>query len=305
MITVVITTRNDAHTIMACLNSLVPQAAGTAHEIVVLDDASQDGTAAIVMKQYPGVRLIAEPRHLGWVAILRRHIPELHGDTVAFLGSHCTADRDWLRTAETLADAGMQVASGFGRHGQGRWMDWFEALSMHSEYLRHEPGEVSILWDDNCLVRRDLLTRALPATSVVLSDGTGATLLSRSLHRMGEALPYRPELRITHAGSLVREQFRTWSRDMARNAVDIRRADATMPLVSALKWGPLAALPIVAGRWIHGLKKMTGARRDLGMGPIELIFYALLFTLLMTAYGFGLLRELMSGEAPGEPGLSA
>ncbi|HTQ55188.1 MAG TPA: glycosyltransferase family 2 protein [Bryobacteraceae bacterium] len=305
MITVVITTRNDERTIMECLSSLVPQTAGSGHEIVVLDDASADRTAAIVKEKYPAVRLIAEPRHVGWVVILRRYISELRGDAVAFLGSHCTADPDWLRTAESLLDSGSQVASGFGRHGRGRWLDRFEALSMHAEYLRHQPGEVSILWDDNFLIRRDLLARALPATSVALSDGTGATLLSRCLHGMGEALPYRPELRITHAGTSVKAQFRTWSRDMARNAIDIRRADATMPLAGALSWGPVAAFPIAAGRWIHGLKGMIGSRRDLGVGFAELFLHGLLFTLIMAAYGGGLLRELMSREVPGEPDLSA
>jgi hypothetical protein len=153
-------------------------------------------------------------------------------------------------------------------------------------------GEVSLLWDDNFVIRRDLLARALPATSLVLSDGTGAALLSRCLHKMGQALPYRPELRVTHAGAPLREQFRTWSYDMARNAVDIRRADPTMPLAGALRWGPLAALPIAAGRWIHGLKAMSAARRALGVGLLELVTHGMLFTVLMAAYGFGLVREL-------------
>jgi glycosyltransferase involved in cell wall biosynthesis len=293
MITVVITTRNDERTIAACLSSLVPQSANTAHEIVVLDDASEDGTAAIVAEQYPGVRLIAEPQHVGWVVMLRRHLSELRGDAVAFLGSHCTADPDWLRSAEMIMDSSIDAASGFGRHGQGRWLDRFEALSMHAEYLRNQPGEVCILWDDNFVIRRDLLARALPATSLVLSDGTGAALLSRCLHTMGEALPYRPEVRITHASATLREQFQTWSCDMARNAMDIRWADSTMPLAGALRWGPWAAFPIAAGRWIHGLKGMTGARRDLGVGLLELVLHGILFTVIMAAYGFGLLRELM------------
>ena len=141
-------------------------------------------------------------------------------------------------------------------------------------------------------------------TSLVLSDGTGASLLSRSLHRCGEPLPYRPELRITHTGSSLREQFRTWNRDMARNAIDIRHADPTMPLTSALHWGPLAALPIGAGRWIHGLKKMAGARHDLGVGPMELILDAVLFAALMTAYTLGLLRELQRRARPDGPDVS-
>jgi glycosyltransferase involved in cell wall biosynthesis len=292
MFSIVITARNDERTIAACLDSVAAQGSGVAHEIVVLDDASGDGTAALVAKRYPGVKLLLEPTRVGWVGILRRHLPELRGEAVAFLGSHCRADPDWLRVAQTLMDSGLEAASGFGRHGQGRWLDRLEALSMHAEYLGPQAGEVSLLWDDNFVIRRDLLADALPATDLVLSDGTGAALLSRRLRKLGRVLPYRPELRVTHAGASLGEQFRTWSRDMARNALDIRRADPAMPLASALKWGPLAALPIAAGRWIHGLKGMARARRDLGVGPSELALDGVLFTALMAAYGFGLLREL-------------
>lgn len=294
MITIVITARNDQRTLAACLDSVVRQGSSVAHEIVVLDDASEDGTAALVAERYPGVRLIAEPQRVGWVGLLRRHLPELRGDAVAFLGSHCTADPDWLRSAGTLIDSNLDVASGFGRHGLGRWLDRFEALSMHAEYLGNQLAEVSLLWDDNFVIRRDLLARALPATSLVLSDGTGAALLSRCLRKRGQVLPYRPELRVTHVGASLREQFRTWSCDMARNALDIRRADPTMPLAGALKWGPSAAIPIAGGRWIHGLKGMAKARRNLGVGPLEFALHGMLFTVLMAAYGFGLVRELGS-----------
>lgn len=207
MITIVITARNDQRTLAACLDSVVRQGSSVAHEIVVLDDASEDGTAALVAERYPGVRLIAEPQRVGWVGLLRRHLPELRGDAVAFLGSHCTADPDWLRSAETLIDSNLDVASGFGRHGLGRWLDRFEALSMHAEYLGNQLAEVSLLWDDNFVIRRDLLARALPATSLVLSDGTGAALLSQCLRKRGQVLPYRPELRVTHVGASLREQF--------------------------------------------------------------------------------------------------
>ena len=43
---------------------ILPQIAGTPHEVVVFDDASEDATAGIVAGQYPGVRLIAEPRRI-------------------------------------------------------------------------------------------------------------------------------------------------------------------------------------------------------------------------------------------------
>lgn len=63
-LSVVIVTYNSAETIEACLESIA--IGGAEAEIVVVDNASADGTAALVAKRFPDVHLIANRSNLGF-----------------------------------------------------------------------------------------------------------------------------------------------------------------------------------------------------------------------------------------------
>jgi GT2 family glycosyltransferase len=52
----------------ACLASIAAAPPSTPHRIIVVDNASSDGTADAVRRNWPGVRLIASDRNLGFAA---------------------------------------------------------------------------------------------------------------------------------------------------------------------------------------------------------------------------------------------
>ncbi len=65
---IVVITHNRREEVLADLARLWGLVeAGEAAEVVVVDNASQDGTADAVARQYPGVRLLRQPRNLGAV----------------------------------------------------------------------------------------------------------------------------------------------------------------------------------------------------------------------------------------------
>jgi GT2 family glycosyltransferase len=86
-LTISIVAHNSREQLLACLDSL----AGTAAEIVVLDNASEDGTAEAVRELFPGVRLIVQPFRAGFGAnhntVIRatssRYVWLLNPDTTA------------------------------------------------------------------------------------------------------------------------------------------------------------------------------------------------------------------------------
>lgn len=89
-------------------------------EIVVVDNASQDGTAAMVRERFPGVRLVENPVNVGasgWNAGFR----VATGDYVLILDDDCYLEGDGLRRAldaaeEHAADlVSFTVLSGFDR----------------------------------------------------------------------------------------------------------------------------------------------------------------------------------------------
>ena len=82
---IVIVTYNSARDIDAALRSLTQPAPATAHEILVIDNASSDGTAALVRATWPGVRLIESARNLGFAAANNRAIRESSSELVLLL----------------------------------------------------------------------------------------------------------------------------------------------------------------------------------------------------------------------------
>ena len=56
-LSIIIVTYNSRAQIDACLESLLRKPASTDHEIVLVDNASTDGTAAAVRERWPAVRL--------------------------------------------------------------------------------------------------------------------------------------------------------------------------------------------------------------------------------------------------------
>ena len=68
----------------ACLASLA-ETGGPAYEIVVLDNASGDGTVEMVREEFPGVRLIASEENLGFALGCNRAAEEARGEYLLLL----------------------------------------------------------------------------------------------------------------------------------------------------------------------------------------------------------------------------
>ena len=106
-LSVSIVNTNSRELLLACLESL----AGTEAEIVVLDNASEDGSAAAVRERFPQVRVIEQEHRAGFGANHNTVIRATTGRYVYVLNEDTTAD-DWSfeRITEYL-DAHPQVAA--------------------------------------------------------------------------------------------------------------------------------------------------------------------------------------------------
>jgi GT2 family glycosyltransferase len=94
-LTISIVTYNSRHVIGPCLASVVAAAAGLRTEVVVVDNASQDGTVEAVRRGFPGVEVIENRTNQGFGRahnlVLRRrrgrHVLVLNPDTVVLPGA--------------------------------------------------------------------------------------------------------------------------------------------------------------------------------------------------------------------------
>lgn len=65
---VIILNYNTVHLLRACLDSVLMADTALRYEVCVVDNASTDGSAAMVRREFPGVKLIASTANLGYSA---------------------------------------------------------------------------------------------------------------------------------------------------------------------------------------------------------------------------------------------
>lgn len=81
--------------------------------VVVVDNASTDGSVALTRERFPDVRIVQHPRNLGFAAAYHAAVSETRSDCLAFLNNDTRVDPGWLRELVAAADrhAAASVAS--------------------------------------------------------------------------------------------------------------------------------------------------------------------------------------------------
>ncbi len=84
-LSIVIVTYNSRADLDACLDSLARHRPSVDHEIVVVDNASPDGTAAAVRARWPAVRVLDAGDNLGFARANNLGIRQTSGELVLLL----------------------------------------------------------------------------------------------------------------------------------------------------------------------------------------------------------------------------
>ncbi len=113
MFSVVIPNWNGVRYLPTCLDSLRSQRLGD-FEIIVVDNASTDGSRELLARDYPEVRLLALQSNRGFTGACNAGIRVAQGAIVVLLNNDTEAAPDWLAEVEAAfqrhSDAGI-VAS--------------------------------------------------------------------------------------------------------------------------------------------------------------------------------------------------
>ncbi len=86
-VSAVLVNYNDREHIGACLDSLLPELAGPGDEVIVVDNASTDGSREMVAERYPRVRLLTNKKNLGFARANNRGIRESRGGFLLILNT--------------------------------------------------------------------------------------------------------------------------------------------------------------------------------------------------------------------------
>ena len=304
MPSVIVTSRDHAHCVTNAVESALRQEASGRVCVVVIDDASVDGTTRAVAARFgDGVTVIEKPARLGWLDSLQRALACVDDDIIAILDADCVAPPCWLRTVQAAlrADTSIGIVSGPLRHGSSLAAKLLAATS-HAAFVSEAPAVAAYVVDDNVAFRRDVLT-ALVANApqgAAINDAVGTAWLNRELRRQRITVRYMPDLAVDHIVDRVPAQYAKRFSQSPATSVHMRRL---VPSVRGARWARtrFTAAPILpAARYVQDLANLCRLREALGIGIAELPVLAALALGAEVCFGAGLLVSTAYGRPPDE-----
>lgn len=95
LVSIVIPHWNGKAFLQPCLESLQAQT-HSYHEVIIVDNASSDGSQAYIKAQYPEVRLIELPENRGFTGACNAGMEAAQGSIVALLNNDTECDSNWI-----------------------------------------------------------------------------------------------------------------------------------------------------------------------------------------------------------------
>jgi len=102
---IVIVSYNGRDYLRRCLVSLQAHLRAVEHEVIVVDNASRDGTPQMVREAFPQVRLIARDTNAGFAGGANHGLRAARGDAILLLNPDTTIDGDILSPMLSYLDA--------------------------------------------------------------------------------------------------------------------------------------------------------------------------------------------------------
>lgn len=101
---------NGKDVLAACLQSLLNQDYDD-YEILVVDNGSEDGSQALVRKEFPSVKLVENQANLGFGPAVNKGFEKAEGDYFIFLNNDLALQPDCLRQLAKLLDSDPAVGA--------------------------------------------------------------------------------------------------------------------------------------------------------------------------------------------------
>lgn len=137
-------------------------------EIVVVDNASADGSIESIRTAFPDISIVESHENLGFAAGCNLGVKHTHGEFIAFLNNDARADKNWAKAAVETFGSGLEIGAVASKvlDWEGERIDFVDAAITWTG-MGYKPGVTQIddgSWDS----QRDVLF------------GTGAAMFIRA-----------------------------------------------------------------------------------------------------------------------------
>ncbi|MDQ3813864.1 MAG: glycosyltransferase family 2 protein [Armatimonadota bacterium] len=236
MISVLIVNWNTRDYLRACLFSLRPACAGLEQEIIVVDNDSHDGSAAMVRAEFPEVRLLANSHNAGYAAGNNQAYAVAHGEYLWLLNpdteilddaprrllNFLLADEKRGAVASALIDARTGRIQRSCRTFPTPAALWAEASGLARRFPRsrrfgfyrmgwwryHDAGEIEQPMASSLLLRRTAIEDAGGLFDEQFPIFFNDVDLCWRLKAAGWQIWYLPEARVLHHGGASTSQLK-------------------------------------------------------------------------------------------------
>lgn len=210
-LSVVVVNYNGRRDLSDCLSSLLHTASNSSSEIVVVDNASTDGSSDIA-SQHQGVKVIRSPQNVGYAAAVNLALPRLRGRYVAVLNMDLVVSADWSKPLIAFLDQRQEVgavcpllllheaqdrvnAVGQSVHVTG--LGFNRALGQKKAQIGPDPVRLSGIQGGAFVIRKNLLEQmgGWDASGFLYHEDVQ---LSWQLHVMGYAMYCIPSATVYH-----------------------------------------------------------------------------------------------------------
>ena len=214
-LSVVVVNWNGAAYLGACLDSV----RGPGRELIVVDNASHDGSAGLVRDFHPDVRWLANDANVGFARAANRGLRAAHGAYVLFLNPDARANDHAVAAAlDVLAarpDVGLvgvaqRDASGVLTPTVEPFFSLWELRRPWTRRVRapQGPGPVEIDWCHGAfLLGRSHELRALGGFDEAYFLYAEDMDLCFRVHASGRSVVYLPQVSIVHEGNLAGQEL--------------------------------------------------------------------------------------------------
>ena len=203
-VTVIIVNYNTSACLLTCLSSLEKQR-GLMHEVIVVDNASDDDSVLQVKQHFPWVALIESPTNLGFGVANNLALSRSTGELLFLLNPDAYVEPGCFAAIEAFMEAhpdiGMAGTATLDVHGniQPTVDHEYPGQRYCPETFQRLPGDIAWLLGSGLVVRRDVMERVQGFDPDFFLYGEDVDLSLR-IRKAKWPLGYIDAARITHLG---------------------------------------------------------------------------------------------------------